>query len=221
MKKILLLSSLLLFTLSARENPFFPSEGQNDIPVTTNITEEIPPLKRAAMTLPSTARVVESFTVTYKNLDGSVAHKSVKLGNSIDWHLPLFLTQSYSEHNNAIQKKSTPKIETQQSHKSANILHNIESLKFVKFSSSNKEFKIITSDKLLRDFILTRPHRIVADFKRESDIPSYLKKDLKTEYFKELRVGNHKGYYRVVITLDGYYRYKKITTNNGITFKLI
>lgn len=218
MIKTLLLSSLLFLTLTARENPFFPSEGQNDIPVTSNIAQNIQPLKRAAMSLPSTARMVESFTVTYKNLDGSIAHKTVTLGNSVDWHLPLFLTQSYSSVN---EKKRVVKKTQKRDGDNRLESHSIDKLKFVKFSSMGKEFKVETKDKLLRDFILTRPHRIVLDFKRESDIPSYLKKDLSTNYFKELRVGNHKGYYRVVITLDGYYQYKKTTTQQGYTFKLI
>lgn len=219
MIKIFSITSLLFLSLVARENPFFPTEGQNDIPLTTNIKDNISPLHRATLTLPSTARVVESFTVTYKNLDGSISQKSVTLGNSIDWHLPLFLTQSYdvAKSKDVVKTKKRDQKKLPQQSKS----HSIDSLKFVKFSSSGKSFYIKTQDEMLRDFILTRPHRIVADFKRESDIPSYLKKNLSTKYFKELRIGNHKGYYRVVITLDGYYKYKKIKTKNGYKLQLI
>jgi hypothetical protein len=45
----------------------------------------------------------------------------------------------------------------------------------------------------------------VLDFKRESTMKSYAKKtDIKV--FKSVRIGNHDGYYRAVIELDGLYK---------------
>jgi len=95
MIKLLSLTFLLCFLLDARENPFFPADGENDMPLSSNILQKQEPLKRATLTFPSTARTIEELTVTFKNLDGSIEKKSITLNNSIDWHLPLFISQNY------------------------------------------------------------------------------------------------------------------------------
>ena len=97
---------LMISSLDARENPFFPSDGEVDIPTTTNQFKKLPPLKRVAVTLPSSARTIESMTITYKDLDGSVHDKKEILNNAIDWHIPLFLSQNIEA--GASSKKSTP-----------------------------------------------------------------------------------------------------------------
>ena len=63
--------------------------------ITSNFTTTLDPLKRATLTLPSTARTIESVTIKYKNLDGSISEVSEELGNSVDWHLPIFISQNY------------------------------------------------------------------------------------------------------------------------------
>ena len=201
---------LMLFS---RENPFFPVDNSEDIPFTSNQTQHIPPLKRASMKLPSTARTVESIVVNYKNLDGSIATKKIELHNSIDWHLPLFISQNYgaSPELPAVVKKVNKKTE---------VYKKIASLPFIKFYVAGKKLKIITNDKLLRHFLLVKPHRIVCDFKRETDIRSYVKNIKKPFLFKKIRVGTHKGYYRVVIELDGYYQYNVTTLHKGYFFTL-
>jgi len=77
MYKLTFLLFVLVYSLVARENPFFPLSSELDIPLTTNQTQHIPALKRAALSLPSTARQIESVTVKYKNLDGSTDTKSI------------------------------------------------------------------------------------------------------------------------------------------------
>ena len=202
---------LMLFS---RENPFFPVDASHDIPFTSNQTQQIPPLKRASMKLPSTARTVESIVVNYKNLDGSIATKKIELHNSIDWHLPLFISQNYgaSPELPAVVKKVNKKTE---------VYKKIASLPFIKFYVAGKKLKIITNDKLLRHFLLVKPHRIVCDFKRETDIRSYVKNIKKPFLFKQIRVGTHKGYYRVVIELDGYYQYKLTKLQKVYIFTLL
>ena len=79
--KLLLLLSLFVFSLNARENPFFSLNGVT-IPVTSNIENKLPALQRASITLPSTARVIEGFTINYKSLDGSKHSKSIVLENT-------------------------------------------------------------------------------------------------------------------------------------------
>lgn len=227
MIRTLFISTLLLFTLHARENPFFPSTGEKDIPVTTNEKSTQTPLKRAAITLPTQARVVQKVTIEFKNLDGSVENKSIELDNYVDWHLPIFISQSYDQTTNGlnpegtpvtpvvpiVQKKNAPKTKEAK-------FENIASIPFLKISSSSKSLKLTTNDEAIRNFLLVNPHRIVIDFKKETDIKSLIKK-VEGNIFKRVRIGNHDGYYRVVVELDGHYRhnFKKVADGYLIELK--
>ncbi len=213
MIRLFLIIFFLFINIEARENPFFPSEGEKDIPYTSNDDKRLPKLKRATITLPTRARVIKKVTIEYKNLDGSIENKSIELSNSIDWHLPIFISQSYTQQatekeplKKAVQKKKTASYKK------------IAQIKYCKFYSSKNSLKIITQDKLLRNFLLVQPHRIVMDFKRDSSMKTYLKK-IPDSIFTKIRIGNHKGYYRVVVELDGYYRYKLKILSDG--YKII
>jgi hypothetical protein len=48
---------------------------------------------------------------------------------------------------------------------------------------------------------------------------SYVKK-IPNSIFKEVRIGNHDGYYRVVVELDGLYRYDFKKVVDGYIIKL-
>ena len=206
MIKLLCVISIFFLSLNARENPFFAPKGQS-VPITSNMDTSLVPLKQASLSLPSTARVIESVTIKYKNLDGSQDTKSISLDNKIDWHLPVFVSQSYQ--NVQDTKKSAR-------HSYKKLLH----LKFISFDEDGKTLKVTTSDKMIRNFLLVNPHRIVFDFKRELDIRSYIKKSPKNSIFTKIRIGNHKGYYRVVVELDGYYSYQLHHSKNVYIFKL-
>ena len=212
MVRILFLTFFILVTLHSRENPFFPSVGEVDIPQTSNKVKLSPLFKRSSITLPSSAREILKVTVEYKKLDGAIESKSIKLKNSIDWHLPIFFSQNYS------QDKTTPT--KQVKNKITDIKYKkIASIKYATFLVSGKSMKIITSDKIIRNFLLVEPHRIVLDFKRDTTMKSY-KKKIPNAIFNEVRVGNHSGYYRAVIKLDGLYRYKMSKVSDGYVFKL-
>ena len=215
MSRIFSILSIFIITLYARENPFFPAKGELELPFSSNIHEKYEPLKQATMQLPSTARVVESFSVTYKKLDGSVATQTVTLNNNIDWHIPLFLSQSYHQDNVQNQNHSKKK-----SVKNDNY-EEIFRLAFSTFYVNNNSIKIKTKDKLLRNFIVNDPHRIVCDFQRDIDIRSITKKISGEWKVRNIRVGNHKGYYRVVIELDGLYKYNFKKDVDGYVFELI
>jgi len=209
LKFFLLFTLFLTSLLNARENPFFPVDSAQDIPVTTNQIQNIPPLKRVSIEFPSTARVLESVTIKYKNLDGSIATKTTEIKNSIDWHLPLFVSQNYCE-----QERKKTKTSVKKSYKE------ILKLPFIRFEAVGKKLHVVTKDKLLRHFLLVKPHRIVCDFKRDTDIRSYVKDAPKKSLFKRIRIGTHKGYYRVVIELDGYYAYSMKKMEDGYIFTL-
>ncbi len=216
--RVLLISSLIFLFLDARENPFFPSEGERDILITSNEQSDTQPLKRAAITLPSQARVLQKVTIEFKNLDGSQESKSIELNNEVDWHIPIFITQSYTQQENVTQLEAMQpvkrSVQTKESYK------NIASIKYLSLLSSQKNLKLVTKDEILRNFLLVNPHRLVVDFKRDSSIKSFVKK-IPNSIFKEVRIGNHDGYYRAVIELDGLYRYdfKKISDGYLIELK--
>jgi hypothetical protein len=206
-KQLLLLGLLVIF-LHARENPFFPSQGEEDLPFTSNDIQNFEPLKRAALSLPPHARVLQKVTVEYKNLDGSIESKTINVNNAVDWHLPIFISQSYVDTVSVL-----PKEQQEDSHSF------VGEIAFAKFYEKKKSFKILTSDKLIRNFLLADPHRIVIDFQKDATLKSFIKKNPKS-IFKTIRVGNHKGYYRVVLELDGAYRYQMNIENDGYSFKL-
>lgn len=208
MMRLFLLLLFIPLTLLSRENPFFPVDSAQEIPLTSNQIKKAPPLKRASMTLPSTARTIERVTVEYKNLDGSIATKKIELHNAVDWHLPLFISQNYG----ASPEKP---LRNRTSYKK------IASLPFIAFYASDEKLKVVSKDKMIRNFLLVKPHRIVCDFRRATDIRSYVKKFKKPSLFKKIRVGTHKGYYRVVIDLDGYYQYKVKKVKEGYLFTLL
>lgn len=193
-------------TLDARENPFFPDQSIESMPITSNHINTYPLLKRAAISLPDQARVLEEVTISYKTLDGSIEKKSLKVNRSVDWHIPLFISQSYasSDEDRVVSKPL----------KSQNVR-----FKFIDFQISDKTIQIKTDDKLIRNFLLVNPHRIVLDFERDANFLSY-GKSLNTQPFTQLRIGNHDGYYRVVISLDGRYRYGLESTHTGYAIRI-
>lgn len=185
---LLILSFISLF---ARDNPFFPADP-NAVQVTTsNRIENLAPFSKQNISLPNSARAIKAITITYQNLDGSISNETMDLNNKIDWHEPFIITQKQR----ALVSKDKLK-------KSKTI-----NAKFIKFYPKGKKMKVITKDKLLRNFILTNPYRIVMDFSRNT---SFRPKNfiINQAPFKKIRMGNHDKYYRVVLELDGQYKYK-------------
>lgn len=201
--RVILFIALTYIALIARENPFFPTESMDSMPITSNQITKYPPLKRVAISLPDQARILKEITVSYKNLDGSIEKKSIEVERYVDWHIPLFVSQSYSPRDKA--EISISKAENKREY---------IDFKFINFTIGKKKVLIHTKDKLIRNFLLVNPHRIVLDFKREANFLSY-EKILTSIPFKKLRMGNHDGYYRVVISLDGRYEYQTDTIDSG------
>jgi len=210
--RALYITILLLANLDARENPFFPAKGEKEIPYTTNQVQNIEPFKRSSITLPSSARIIKKVTIEYENLDATIETRSIELKNKVDWHLPIFISQNFSEIQQENEKELIQKKETQEFKMIASIPH-------AKFFENFKSLKIVTDDRILRDFLLVKPHRIVLDFKRDASIKSYSKEN-KNSRFVKIRVGNHTGYYRIVIELDGLYRYKMKEVSDGYILNL-
>jgi len=244
--KLILVPLLLTSILQARENPFFPADTAQDMPYTSNQKFNYPPFKQASVVLPSSARVIKKVTIEYETLDASTEIKTIEINNEIDWHLPIFISQSYSpikhenqklenilredfyRDNTKKEQKVIPKKAKKNKLKKKSKAKTKSKAKFKKiasfhkntFMSNGKTIKIITKNKIIRNFSLVKPHRIVVDLKADLKMKSY-KKSLKNSIFKTIRIGNHTGYYRIVIELDGMYKYntKQLKDGYSITLK--
>jgi len=214
LSRIIFLTFFLVLVLNARDNPFFPTKGEVDIPYTSNAKTALPPLKRATIAIPSQARTIKKVTVEFINLDGSTQNISIELNNAVDWYLPIFISQSmgdlHAEKTKEQQKNLDPK------KKKYKQFYN---LGFIKFYKRDKEIRVITNDFMIRDFLLTKPHRIVMDFQSDLNMNSQVK-TLKGRYYKKISFGVHENYYRIVLELDGVYKYKKQRKKKGYSFLL-
>lgn len=210
MKKVIFCIFCITYALNARENPFFPAHGEQDLPITTNTYKDIAKLQKASLQVPENARVIKKVTIEFENLDASSESKTIELNNAIDWHLPIFISQSYTQQQQQVADKKVDK---------PLVYKNIAELESIAFMLLPNKMKIKSSDKLLRNFLLTQPHRIVLDYEREAKMKNFTK-IISDSVFSKIRIGNHDGYYRVVIELDGYYRYKLQQIEDGCLLTL-
>lgn len=190
--RLLFLIFIMIIPLFGRDNPFFPSDPTKKQTPTTNRVENLKPFTTQTVSLPNSARAIKKISITYLNLDGSISSEELELNNAIDWHEPFVVSQK-SPINKDVKKKQTDS--------------KVINAKFIQFIPADKSIKIETKDKMLRNFMLTSPHRIVLDFSRDTSFkPKYF--NVSEVPFKQIRMGNHDKYYRVVIELDGAYNFK-------------
>lgn len=196
MQKFIKALLLLSLSLMARENPFSEVLSQESFPVSTNTPKTYSHLKNETFRLPDSARIVKKIIIEYQNLDGSIEKLSKKIDKKVDWHMPITLhhEQMKSQASRFVQRVKLP---------------------FISSLTRKNQMKLITKDRLIRHFMLPSPHRIVLDFKGSSKVLGRKYTNF-TAPFTEIRMGNHDGYYRVVIELDGQYEYKKKEDKHGI-----
>ena len=196
--------------LSARENPFKPVIDATVLPVTSNRVTQKPPFDKKVVQLPSDARVLTSVTIAYQALDGSIQKISVPIDKTIDWHRPILISQTPAK--TSSHRKTTAK--TKRSGASI-----YRPLPFLALRFHDKSVDILTHDPKIRLFHVVDPFKVVIDFKRQAHFLSRHKKIVQPP-FVQVDVGNHQGYYRVVLTLDGPYRYTLTKTADGYRLRL-
>ncbi len=190
--------SLFANFLHARANPFEPEiTPKEGIHSHKELKNEI--LKNIDIELPSTARIVKKVSITYQNIDGTQSVKEIELEKSIDWHYPLRLSQ------NAIGVQYTSE--------------NRFNLGTFEFNFNENTLFIVTKRKVLRDFLLPAPYRIVLDF---DDLDKALNENLAVDkkYFKSIALTSHDDFYRITLELDGQYDYDLQTQNDGYLLRL-
>ena len=113
-----------------------------------------------------------------------------------------------------IEPASKPVQETKSSEKE------VKFLGFVSFLAHEKELNIITKAKNLKHFAYEK-NKIVLDFAKPPR--SFKTKNLKleNETFKNVIIGWHDKYFRVVLELDKIHKYKLEAAENGYVLKLL
>lgn len=208
--RAILFISILFLPLLSRENPFFPVSGSTIPNYSTNQIEKPKPFDSIKVKLPDSVRILKSVTLKCENLDGSITQKEIPINKAVDWHNKIIISQESKD----LKKSSKAK----KGKKKTQRFKKIGSLEFISFYALGKKLKIITKDKLLRKFKLVKPDRIVLDFKRDADFRTFVFRG--SGIFKKISVGNHKGYYRAVIELDGRYLYHVRSISNGYMLKV-
>lgn len=113
-----------------------------------------------------------------------------------------------------IEPASKPVQETKSSEKE------VKFLGFVSFLAHEKELNIITKAKNLKHFAYEK-NKIVLDFAKPPRSFKTRNLKLENETFKNVIIGWHDKYFRVVLELDKMHKYKLETTENGYLLKLL
>ena len=113
-----------------------------------------------------------------------------------------------------IEPISKPVQETKSSEKE------IKFLGFVSFLAHEKELNIITKAKNLKHFAYEK-NKIVLDFAKPPRSFKTRNLKLENETFKNVIIGWHDKYFRVVLELDKMHKYKLETAENGYVLKLL
>ena len=113
-----------------------------------------------------------------------------------------------------IEPISKPVGETKSSEKE------VKFLGFVSFLAHEKELNIITKAKNLKHFAYEK-NKIVLDFAKPPRSFKTRNLKLENETFKNVIIGWHDKYFRVVLELDKMHKYKLETAENGYVLKLL
>ena len=96
----------------------------------------------------------------------------------------------------------------------------VKFLRFVSFLAHEKELNIITKAKNLKHFAYEK-NKIVLDFAKPPRSFKTRNLKLENETFKNVIIGWHDKYFRVVLELDKMHKYKLETAENGYVLKLL
>lgn len=187
MKRVVCISALILCLLSAREDPFELKLTPKKSPQSVE-GEVSQPLESLDVELPTTTRVLKEIKFIYQKIDGSIDEKSIKIDRDIDWHYPITISQIGDK---SVLEEKKP------------ISYTMGDFEFI---VTGKVIKIYSPYKILQNFVLPKPFRIIIDLKRTEKIVNQ-NLNLKGRFFSNISLGTHQDFYRVTLTLDGQYGY--------------
>ncbi|MCX2682604.1 AMIN domain-containing protein [Campylobacter sp. MIT 21-1685] len=215
MKRIFL-GFFIILMLYANENPF-KMETKNQI-----VLPEI--FERKTVKFNSEARILKSISFHYINLDGNEAVLNIDINKSIDWHDSYTLLRTKTPEASKIFDVSVTIPEKNSSNTES--LTNIEIptqtgkiYDFISYTTYKNKIKLSTTDEIISDFSIGNPSKIVIDFKsNQINLTKNIR--LYNSLFKRINFGSHKGYYRLVIYLDGKYDYRIQKDSTGYMINL-
>lgn len=204
MKKTIILLIALSLALIARDNPFKPVVSNTSMGKATNIDNSYNSLKIEKFKLPSSSRVIKKVKFEILNVDGSISESSFAVDKKVDWHRDIILSNMPIVTDNK-PKKIEPKL--------------LKPFKFLSILIDKNKLLLKTKDSMIRELFFAKPYKIAVDLKR--NVSFYTKIiALKNLPFKKIVIGNHGKFYRVVMQLDGKYRYKIKKNSNGYLVEL-
>ncbi len=233
MRKVLWLLLSLFMIAEARENPFESAESKT-VGKTTQVEETRTDFSTASVTLPSSARILRSMTLTFQNLDGSISEEIVAIDQNIDWHQPFILSTQKAAIKETKEADSTQALVNAMKEKKEEAPKSVtlpkittpkkepDPLKFnntLALSVNGNEISIFTQDTKVRDFLIADPYKVVIDFKKNNTLATQTL-TIAQAPFVSATLGGHDGFYRVAILLDGHYRYDILPFNGGYVIKL-
>lgn len=203
---------LIFGFIYANENPL---GGEQNASIVTPA-----PFVRGDAKFNSNARILKSISFNYINLDGTEDTLVLDVNKSIDWHDTYTIMRSKSPEPSKILDVS---VTIPKGSADANLSMEVElpiqsgSIdKLLTYSIYKNKIRLNANDELMSDFSIGNPSKIVMDFKSEQISPSKIVR-IKNSFFKRLDFGSHKGYYRLVLYLDGKYNYKIEKDASGYT----
>jgi hypothetical protein len=206
-RSIILLLIALSISLYGRSNPFV---GTDEIgPMSDNNQKILKYFYKDELYLPQEARILKYVKLFHQNYDGSIEQVIRPINAKIDWHEPIIIKQNSQAYRDENREYRYDFVEQK-----------FSGINFVTFLISKTAILLKTKDTLLCEFMLTKPYRLVVDFERDAVIKPKNKKLFDT-FFTHMVLGNHSGYYRIVLYLDNYYDYKLTLDKKGPLIELI
>ena len=218
--KIAILALFALF-LSGNDNPFAPPQNIDD-------TAVLDDFEKKDVVFNSDARLLKSISLTYITLDGSEKTLNLDINQSIDWHHSYAFIKTKSPQTTALLDVSVTTPEQFNLSGELNSSVNVEIPndngkleEFISFASYKNKMKLIVQDEIIGNFVVGNPSKIILDFKKQTSFKTKTQRLKLGTPFKRLDLGSHKGYYRLVIYLDGKYNYKIDKDDSGYVISLI
>jgi len=218
--------------------------------MTTNVVEKYDSFNSLSFKFPSDAMLLLDVTIRYRANDGSIKEKRLTdINKTIDWNDEFALSkmknpepvaakkldvsvtmaevidlgtkkvkESAKPEQKVVEVKIEPASKPVQEIKSSE--KEVKFLGFVSFLTHEKELNIITKAKNLKHFAYEK-NKIVLDFAKPPR--SFKTRNLKLENdtFKNVIIGWHDKYFRVVLELDKMHKYKLEAAENGYVLKLL
>lgn len=219
--KLMMILAFLTSLAFAQDNPFVPPQPIDEAAIFNDF-------ERKDVVFNSDARLLKSISITYVTLDGSEKTISLDINQSLDWHNIYAFVKTKSPQTTPVLDVSvtTPEQFNLAGEKNASLSVEIPNDngkldEFISFASYKKKIKFITQDEIIGHFAVGNPSKIIIDFERNV---SFKTKNLRLKIgtaFKQLTLGAHKGYYRLVIYLDGKYNYKIQKDDSGYVILLV